>query len=163
MLTSNPSSKTTIGGAPMSATAMAKEVSDHWRIPTSTAKSISGDFTSEEFINALQQLKPGEAPGTYSIFPELTLHAGAALKSRLNKFLSCCMRHLLLQNPETSNTSVAIPKPMKPLGDPSSYRPISLLRTSFKILPRLFYFGVKPIIDPLLLESRLGFDAEGQP
>jgi len=35
-----------------------KEVSDLWRIPTSDDKCISGEFTSDEFALALQQLKP---------------------------------------------------------------------------------------------------------
>jgi len=32
---------------------------------------------------------------------------------------------------------IAIPKPNKPLGDPKTYRPISLLCVTFKILERL--------------------------
>ena len=52
---------------------------------------------------------------------------------------------------------VAIPKPEKPLGDPKSYRPISLLCVSFKILERLIYAGVDPIIDPLLPREQMGF------
>jgi len=44
---------------------------------------------------------------------------------------------------------VAISKPEKPLGDPNSYRPIYLLCVPFKILERLIYARVDPIIDPL--------------
>ena len=39
---------------------------------------------------------------------------------------------------------VAIPKPAKPVGDPKSYRPISLLCVSYKILERLIYARVEP-------------------
>ena len=98
-----------------SARLVAKEVSDIWRISTPIGKSISEDFTSEEFTSALQQLKSGKAPGPDSIFPKLILHAGAALKSWLNKFLSSCMRHLKLPKIWRRATMVAIPKPMKPL------------------------------------------------
>jgi len=45
---------------------------------------------------------------------------------------------------------VAIPKPEKPLGDPKSYLPISLLCVSFEILERLIYARVESIIDPLI-------------
>jgi len=46
---------------------------------------------------------------------------------------------------------VATHKPEKPLGDPKSYyRPISLLCVPFKILERLIYARVDPVIDPLL-------------
>ena len=117
-----------------SARPVAKEVSDLWRIPTPIGKSISGDFTLEKFTSALQQLKLGKAPGPDSIFPEIILHAGAALKSWLNKFLSSCMHHLKLPKIWRRAIVVAIPKPMKPLEDQRNYRLISLLCTNFTIL-----------------------------
>jgi len=52
---------------------------------------------------------------------------------------------------------VAIPKPEKPLGDPKSYRPISLPCVSFKILEKLIYACVKTITDPLLPQEQTGF------
>jgi len=52
---------------------------------------------------------------------------------------------------------VAIPTPEKPLGDPKNYRPISLLCVPFKILKRLIYACVDPIIDPLLPQEQAGF------
>ena len=52
---------------------------------------------------------------------------------------------------------VAIPKPAKPVGDPKSYRPISLLGVPYKILERLIYARVEPLIDPLLLKEQTGF------
>ena len=51
---------------------------------------------------------------------------------------------------------VAIPKPEKPLGDPKSYRPISLLCAPFKILKRLIYGSVEPITDPCLPPEQTG-------
>ena len=52
---------------------------------------------------------------------------------------------------------VAIPKPGKPIGDPKSYRPISLLCVPYKILERLIYARVEPLIDPLLPKEQAGF------
>ena len=52
---------------------------------------------------------------------------------------------------------VAIPKPMKPVGDPKIYRPISLLCVPYKILERLIYARVEPLIDPLLPKEQAGF------
>ena len=107
---------------------MSKEVSDLWMIPRPTGKNISGDFTSKEFTSDLQQLKPEKAPGVDSIFSELILHAGAALKSCLNKQLQfSCMRHLKFPKILRRAIMVVIPKPIKPLGYPRSYKPISLL------------------------------------
>ena len=52
---------------------------------------------------------------------------------------------------------VAIPKPGKPVGDPKSYRPISLLCVPYKILQRLIYACVEPLINPLLPKKQAGF------
>ena len=52
---------------------------------------------------------------------------------------------------------VAIPKPGKPVGDRKSYRPISLLCVPYKILERLIYARVEPVIDPLLPKEQAGF------
>jgi len=41
--------------------------------------------------------------------------------------------------------------------DPKSYRPISLLCVPFKILERLIYARVEPIIDPMLPQEQAGF------
>ena len=52
---------------------------------------------------------------------------------------------------------VAIPKPMKPPGEAKSYRPIALLCVTFKIMGRLIYARIKPIVDPLLPQKQAGF------
>ena len=52
---------------------------------------------------------------------------------------------------------VAIPKPGKPVGDPKSCRPISLLCVPYKILERLIYARVELLIDPLLPKEQAGF------
>ena len=43
------------------------------------------------------------------------------------------------------------------IGDPKSYRPISLFCVSYKILERFFYARVEPLIDPLLPKEQAGF------
>ena len=52
---------------------------------------------------------------------------------------------------------VTIPKPGKLVGDPKSYRPISLLCVPYKILERLICARVEPLIDPLLPKEQAGF------
>ena len=52
---------------------------------------------------------------------------------------------------------VAIQKPTKPVGDPKSYRPISLLYVPYKILERLIYARVEPLIDPSLPKEQARF------
>ena len=101
--------------------------------------------------------KPGKAPGPDSICPELILHARAALKSWLRDFISSCLRRIEISKIWTRALVVAFPKPGKPVGDPKSYRPISLLCVPYNILERLIYARVEPLIDPLLLKEQAGF------
>ena len=137
-----------------------QEVSDLWRATTPDAVNISNNFSQREFAAAPQHLKPGKpgkAPGPDSICPELILHAGAALKSWLRDFLSSCLRRLKIPKIWRRALVVAIPKPGKPMEDPNSYRPISLVCVPYKILERLIYARVKPLIDPLLPKQQAGF------
>ena len=136
---------------------VSQEVSDLWRATTPDAVNISDNFSQREFAVALQHLKPGEAPGPDSICPELILHAGAALKSWLRDFLSSCLRRLKIPKIWRRALVVAIPKPTKPVRDPKSYRPISLLCVPYKILERLIYARVEQLIDPLIPKEQAGF------
>ena len=137
---------------PKSSRFVSQEVSDLWRATTPDPVNISDNFSQRDFTAALQHLKLGKAPGPDSICSELILHAGAALKSWLREFLSSCLRRL--KHPALV---VAIQKPAKPVGDPKSYRPISLLCVPYKILERLIYARVQPLIDPLLPKEQAGF------
>ena len=136
---------------------VSQEVSDLWRATTPDAVNITDNFSKREFAAAFQHLKPGKAPGPDSIFPELILHAGAALKSCLCDFLSSYLRRLKISKIWKRALVVAIPKPGKPVGNSKSYRPISLLFVPYKILERLIYARVEPLIDPLLPKEQAGF------
>ena len=134
-----------------------QEVSDLWRATTPDAVNISDNFSQIELTAALQHLKPGKAPGPDSICPELILHAGAVLKFWLHDFFCSCLRRLKISKIWRRALVVAIPKPEKPVGYPKSYRPISLLCVPYKILERLIYARVEPLIDPLLPKEQAGF------
>ena len=134
-----------------------QEVSDLCRADPLHPVNVSGSFSHQEFAAALQHLKPGKAPGPDSICPELIIHAGAGLKSWLRGFLSSCLHHLKIPEIWRRALVVAVPKPSKPVEDPRSYRPISLLCVPYKILERLIYAPVEPLIDPLLPREQAGF------
>ena len=136
---------------------VSQELSDLWRATTPDAVNISDNFSQKAFAAALQHLKPGKAPGPDSICSELIIHAGAALKSWLRDFLSSCLRRLKIPKIWRRALVVAIPKPAKPVGDPKSYQPISLLCFPYKILERLIYARVEPLVDPLLPKDQAGF------
>ena len=57
-----------------------QELSNFWRVTASDAENISGDFSPREFAAARHHLKPGKAPGSDYICPELVNHAGPGLK-----------------------------------------------------------------------------------
>ena len=132
-------------------------MSDLWRATTPDPVNNSGTFSQKQFTADLQHLKSGKAPGPDSICPELILHAGAALKSWLRDFISSCLRRLKISKIWRRAFAVAILKPTKPVGDPMSYRPISLLCVSYKILERFIYARVESLIDLLLLKEQAGF------
>ena len=132
-------------------------MSDRCRALIPSPVNLSGDFSSREFAAALQHVKPGKAPGPDSICLEPIIHAGTALKSWLRGFLSSCLRQLKVPKVWRRALVVAIPKPKKPVEDPKSYRPISLLCVPYKILEQLIYARIEPIVDPLLPGKQAGF------
>ena len=136
---------------------VSQEVSDLWGATTPDPVYISDNFSQREFAAALQHLKPGKAPGPDSMWPELINHAGAALKFWLRDLLSSCFRRLKMSKIWRRALVVAIPKPMKSVGDPKSYQPISPLCVINEILERLIYARVDPLIDPLLPKKQTGF------
>ena len=136
---------------------VSQEALDLWRTTTPDKVNISDNFLQREFAAALQHRKPGKASGPDSICSELILHAEAALKSWLRDFLSSCLCRLKISKIWRRTFVDAIPKPAKPVGDPMSYRPISLLCVPYKILERLIYAPVEPLIDPLLAKEQAGF------
>ena len=79
------------------------------------------------------------------------------MKSWLRGFLSSCLRQLKIPKVWRRALVVAIPKSKKPVGDPKSYRLISLLCVPYKILERLIYARIEPIVDPLLPGEQAGF------
>jgi len=120
-----------------------KQLSDLRKNQTPEGHSISEPFRPEEFAAALRRLKPGTSRGLDFIFREFILHTLSALKFWFCDFLNSCMRQLKIPKIWRRALVVAIPKPEKSLGDPKSYRPISLLCVPFKFLERLIYLVSK--------------------
>ena len=124
------------------------------RATTPDAVDISDNFSQREFAADLKHLKPGKAPGPDSICPELILHTGAALKFWLRDFIFSCLRRLKIPKIWRRALVVAIPKPGKP---DQRVIDLSLLCIPYKILERLIYARVEPLIDPLLPKEQAGF------
>jgi len=133
-----------------------KQLSDPWKIPTPEGHSISEPFRPETFAAALRRLKPRKSLEWDSIFPKFIPHAGSTLKScSVTSSIPACTNSKFQRSGRA--LVVAIPKSEKPLGDQKSYRPISLLCVTVKIIERLIYARVETIIDPLLPQDQVGF------
>ena len=133
------------------------ELSNLWRATAPEAVNISRYFSPRKFAATLHHLKSGKAPGPYSIYQELLIHAGSGLKFWLRGFLSSCLCQLKIPKIWRMVRVFAISKPSKPVEDPQSYHPISLLCLPYKILERLIYNRVEPIVDPLLPNEQAVF------
>ena len=76
---------------------------------------------------------------------------------KLKNFRHIILKELKIPKVWRRALVIAIPKPGKPVGDPKCYLPISLLCVPYKILERLIYARVQPLIDPLLPKEQAGF------
>ena len=119
--------------------------------------NLSSDFTVEELEAAIKKLKLGKAPGRDNIHPEFVIHQSAKTTAWLCSFLTSCFRRSKLPKTWRRATVVALPKPNKPVQDPKSYRPISLLCVPFKILERMIHSRIDPVVDPQLPREQAGF------
>ena len=139
-----------------------QELSDLYSATAPDARNISEDFSPRELAAALYHLKSGKAQGPDSICPEFLIHAGSDMKLWLRGFLFCSMRQLKIPKVWRTALVVAIPKPSKPVENPQSYRPISLLCVPYKIFERLICNRVEPIVNSFQ-RNRLDFDTESLP
>ena len=96
--------------------------------------------------------------GADSICPEVLIHASPRLKFWLLGLLSSCLRQLKISEIWRRALVAAIPKPAKPVEDPQSYRPISLLCVRYRVLERLNYNRAEPIVDPFLPKKQTTVD-----
>ena len=110
-----------------------KKMSEKWKSPSVDA-DLSSDFTRSELIEAIYRTKSGKTPGPDLIHLEFIPHAGKVAITWLQEFYSICIRRLRIPKIWRRAVVIVIPKLNKPIDNPKSYRPISLLCVPFKIL-----------------------------
>ena len=135
---------------------VSKEYTSLWRAQ-SVDTDLARDFSYEELTIALKHLRHGKAPGPDNIHAEFLIHAGVRAKEWLRKFFNKCLQTCKLPRIWRRATVIAILKPNKPKDDPKSYRPISLVCIPYKIVERLIYNRISPVIDPQLPQEQAGF------
>ena len=118
---------------------------------------LNRNFTIEEMLAAIKIIKQGKAPGPDGIHNEFLLHCGDNMTHWLTKLLNTCYHHTRIPKMWRRASVVSILKPGKPDTSPQSYRPISLLCTTYKLMERLILTRINPIVDPLLPYDQAGF------
>ena len=113
--------------------------------------------TVDGMQQALRSLKSGKAPGPDSIHPEFLMHLGTECQNSLRMFMTNCMQRTKIPKSWRRTKIIAILKPGKSPEEAGSYRPISLLSVCFKLLERLIYNRLLPVVDPQLPREQAGF------
>ena len=119
--------------------------------------NVSQAFTTDEIINALKATKAVKAAGPDGIFPDMLKNIGPAAIRWLQAFYDDVVTTAKIPKIWRSANVIAIRKPGKPLDDPTSYRPISLLCCCYKLLERLLLTRLAPIFESVIPPEQAGF------
>ncbi len=114
-------------------------------------------FTMEELQEAISSLKANKAAGLDSIPNEMLKHLGQKAKEWLLQLFNTCSESLKLPKKWKQAKVVALLKPHKDPHQAKSYRPISLLCSSFKLYERLLMSRMTPEVEKHLTPDQAGF------
>lgn len=115
--------------------------------------------TVEEITEACRRIGAGKAPGPDAI-PNAALKACITANPRpFVRIVQACLEQGIFPKRWKRQRLVLIPKPGKPPGQPSSYRPICLLDTMGKLLERVIQQRLTPITEGVggLSDRQFGF------
>ena len=99
----------------------------------------------------------GKAAGPDGIFPHMLKNIGPAAIRWLQAFHDDVVTTAKIPKILRSANVIAIQKPGKPLDDPTSYRPISLLCCCYELLERLLLTRLAPIFKSVIPPEQAGF------
>ena len=133
-----------------------RHLKDAWNTP-SADQDLCSDFSMAEVKSAIATLKQNKAPGPDSLHPEFFQHLPESTLLWLKNIFNMCLRTVKIPKIWRTAKIVAILKPNKPAEDPKSYRPISLLCVSFKLLERLILNRIYDTVDENLPKEQAGF------
>ena len=124
--------------------------------PTPNATLNNIDITEDDVINTHCSLDPSKASGPDGISPKILKFFSTALCSPLLYLFSQC----LAQHTIPSECRIHSITPIHKSGDRdniSNYRPISLLRCTYKILERIIYNKIIKFIANSVSNHQIGF------
>jgi hypothetical protein len=118
---------------------------------------LAPDFSPKEVKVSINSLKNGKASGIDGIFPEFIKNFDPRVISWLTRFFNEILSTGYLPPIFKKSKIIAVLKPGKLPNDAASYRPIALLCTCYKLLERLIYNRIMPIINQHVPIEQAGF------
>jgi retron-type reverse transcriptase len=118
---------------------------------------LSKPFTHHELEIAMKSLKNGKAAGIDDLTVEQIKHLGPKARNWLLELYNTCLSSLKIPKAWRKSKVIALLKPGKDPSEAKSYRPISLLCHSYKLLERLLLNRLVPIVEPQLIPEQAGF------
>uniref|UniRef100_H3AKN8 Reverse transcriptase domain-containing protein n=1 Tax=Latimeria chalumnae TaxID=7897 RepID=H3AKN8_LATCH len=112
--------------------------------------TMSDPFTLNELNAALSATKSGKAAGPDGVYPEFLKALGPKAKRWLTFFFSKVLATGKFPSIWREAKIIALLKQGKNASEASSYRPISLLCTCYKVLERLLLHRLAPTIEPTI-------------
>lgn len=120
---------------------------------------FAAPFTSEEINASLTEIKSGKAPGNDNLFPDFLKHLGVNAVKWLSKLFTNIYSTGQLPRAWKNVKVIAFPKPNKPLNEPASYRPISLLSCGFKLFEKTILARFGETINNTIPKDQAGFQS----
>lgn len=127
------------------------------RKKTARTNEHSRPFTSDDVDVALSATKTGKAAGFDSIYPEFLVNSGPRVRRWLASFFTDVMLNNTLPLLFKKTKIIALLKPGKSPQSADSYRPIALLSVMLKLLERLLFNRLSPLIDEVVPHDQAGF------
>lgn len=118
------------------------------------------EFSASELnfiVIKLLSVKKNKSPGFDGIFPEFLINIGPGAKRYTLKVYNKILSSGNVPDFFKKTKIIAFNKPEKDGSEANHYRPISLLCNCFKLLERLIYNRIAPLIDKVLPKQQADF------
>lgn len=126
-------------------------------VSQSRAQEICAPFTVEEFTETLKHMSNNRAPGPDGFPNEFYKFFWGSLKHYFFKMVVESLETQSLPPSLQDGIIILIPKPQKPRNEIRSYRPITLLNSSYKIISSAIANRMKKIMPEVIGREQTGF------
>ena len=127
------------------------------RLSEKQNKEMNRPFTLQEFTDALKRMSKHKAPGTDGFPAEFYKTFWKDLKHFFYRMALESYDNGALPNTLKEGILSLIPKPLKPRDEVNSYRPITLLNSSYKIISSAIANRIKKVLPEVIGPEQSGF------